>query len=95
MATTKPIKKVKFEIGGEVSDTVYEVVDDQARDAANAAVKTVNGVAPDATGNVEVKIENVGDMTTESYDPEGKVAAAGGITAYIESLFEDAEGGSY
>lgn len=36
-----------------------------------------------------------GDMEADAYDPDGTVAAAGGIAAYISSLYDDAEVTSY
>lgn len=54
----------KITVGG----VTYDVKDETAREAAESGVKTVNGVAPDANGNVTVSGGSGGGITTET-DP--------------------------
>ena len=54
----------KITVGG----VTYDVKDETAREKAANSVKTVNGVAPDANGNVTVSGGSGGGITTET-DP--------------------------
>ena len=45
-----------------IGGNTYEVVDETARKQAAAAIKTINGNAPDENGNVEVESGSVGDF---------------------------------
>lgn len=45
-----------------IGDTTYEIFDETARNEAKAAVKTINGNAPDSNGNVEVEGGSGGDF---------------------------------
>lgn len=51
-----------------VAGVTYDVKDETAREKAANSVKTVNGVAPDANGNVTVSGGSGGGITTET-DP--------------------------
>jgi hypothetical protein len=37
-----------------IGGNTYEIVDEYARSGVNSSVKTVNGIAPDKNGNVEI-----------------------------------------
>ena len=39
--------------------------------------------------------EGTGDMSAAVYDPDGSIANAGGIAAWIDAHYENAEEGSY
>lgn len=71
----KPLKSVKFQTADGAYSDNYVVQDDTARKAASAAVKTVNGAAPDATGNVEVQTESgeYGGYYSPNLDGEGNL----------------------
>lgn len=84
-------------LGGEVPDPVrpwYENILDKLNQAGGGTVKSVNGVAPDASGNVEIEVGNGGSAV--SLDPtlsqEGKAADA---KAVGEAMKEKQPAGDY
>lgn len=57
-------------------------------------VTSVNQVAPDAAGNVDLTAADIGagNMSTSTYDPIGDVANEGGIPAYVATAISGVEG---
>lgn len=68
------------------STDVYHVVDEEAREAASSAVKTVNGQAPDETGNVQVA---AGVGGTTDYNSLANRPSIGGVTLTGDKTLDD------
>lgn len=82
----KPLKTIKF----PGSDSVYEIHDAVARGDAAKAAKTVNGQAPDATGDVKLDLETPTTEAVEKYMAENPPKSEPGQAATLQITGADA-----
>lgn len=83
---TKPLKTIKF----PGSDSVYEIHDAVAREDAAKAAKTVNGCAPDTTGDVKLDLEAPAAEAVEKYLAENPPKSEPGKAATLQIIGVDA-----